>query len=62
MIETGGFGIASAYTDEGALLSALGFYLIAYAIPGSLVYKLCIKANIYPVVGLSLRRCFLSAH
>lgn len=29
MIETGGFGIASAYEgDEGALLSALGFYLI----------------------------------
>lgn len=37
MIQTGGFGIAAAYGDDkAALMSALGFYLIAYVSPNLL--------------------------
>lgn len=58
MIQTGGFGIAAAYGDDkAALMSALGFYLIAYVNPN---FKLYTKTNVIPftiTVGLSSQHC-----
>lgn len=61
MIQTGGFGIAAAYGDDkAALMSALGFYLIAYVNPNPIMPKLYTKTNVISstiTVGLSSQHC-----